>query len=178
MKVKFIQILTGKKICFLVLIIFLTLAASNFALAQSEKEIVKIRAEVTEINKGAAKYTKTTKDVEDIALEGAEATFYRSAGNLRKITAKMYGETYNATGEFYYRDGQLIFAFLKHNRYDTQIGLDKPPKVASTEEQRFYFAGGDLIRLLIGKTELKSGDERYSDLKDEIISVSGKLKDS
>ena len=90
---------------------------------------MKIRAEVAAINKGAAKYTKTTKDVEDISLEGTEATYFSSAGNLRKITAKMYGETYNATGEFYYRDGELIFAFLKHNQYDTQIGLDKPPKV-------------------------------------------------
>ena len=90
----------------------------------------------------------------------------------------MYGETYNATGEFYYADGELIFAHLKRNQYDTQIGTGKTPKVASTQEQRFYFADGDLIRLLVGKKELKSGDERYSELKDEIISISSKLKDS
>lgn len=172
------KILLRNRVCFLLLGIFLTFILADSAQAQTEKEIVKIRAEVAAINKGVSKYTKTTKDVEGISLEGAEATYYRSAKNLRKITAKMYGETYNATGEFYYADGELIFAYLKHNQYDTQIGLDKPPKVIRVEEQRYYFANGDLIRLLIGKKELKSGDERHSRLKEEIISISSKLKDS
>lgn len=156
----------------------LTFLAANSTSAQTANEIVKIRAEVAAINKGAAKYKKTTKDVEDISLEGTEATYYHSAGNLKKITAKIYGETYNSTGEFYYADGELIFAFLKRNQYDTQIGLDKPPKVVSTEEQRFYFADGDLIRLLVGKKELKSGSEKHSELKDQIISISSKLKEA
>lgn len=172
------SILLSGKIYFLLLCIVLTFILADSASAQAENDVVKIRAEVAAINKGAAKYKKTTKSVEGISLEGTEATYHRSAGNLRKITAKMYGETYNATGEFYYRDGRLIFAFLKHNQYDTQIGLDKPPKVVRVEEQRFYFADGDLIRLLVGKKEIKSGDERYTELKDEIIGISDKLKDS
>ena len=171
------KILLNNSICLLLSAIVLTFVLTDSASAQTEKEIVKIRVEVTAINKGAAKYAKTTKDVEDISLEGTKATYYSSAGNLKKITAKMYGETYNATAEFYYTDGTLIFAYLKHNQYDTQIGTGKTPKVASTEEQRFYFAKGELIRLLIGKKELKSGDEKYLRLKDEIIGLSGKLKD-
>ena len=159
-------------------LVFLQIALTGAAYAQTEKEIAKIRAQVAAINNGAAKYTKTTKSVEDISLEGTEATYYHSAKVLRKITAKMYGETYNATGEFYYAGGELIFAFVKRNEYDTQIGTDKPPKVVRVQERRFYFAGGDLIRLLVGKKELKDGDDNYSELKDEIISVSGKLKDS
>lgn len=167
----------GNLIKFSLAFLVLQFVLPGFANAQTEKEIVKIRAEVAAINKGAAKYKKKTKVVEDISLEGAEATFFSAGENLKKITSKMYGETYNATGEFYYRDGHLIFAFLKHNKYDTQIGLDKPPKVVSVEEQRFYFADGDLIRLLVGKKELKSG-ERYDELKDGIVDISSKLKDS
>lgn len=146
--------------------------------AQTEKRIAAIRAEVAAIEKGAAKYTKKTKNLEDISLEGTEATYLSSGGNLMKIASKMYGETFNSTGEFYYRDGQLIFAFLKHNKYDTQIGMDKPPKVVRSEEQRFYFANGKLIRLLVGKKELKSSDERYAELKDDIVDNSSKLKGS
>lgn len=172
------SILLSGKICFLLPVIVLAFILADFAYAQTENNIAKIRAEVAAINKGAAKYRKTTKNVEGISLEGTEATYYRSAGNLKKITAKMYGETYNATGEFYYQDGRLIFAFLKHNQYDTQIGLDKPPKVVRVEEQRFYFADGGLIRLLVGKKEIESGDERYAQLIDEIIGISDKLKDS
>ena len=170
------KILQNNTIYLLLSAIFLTLAAANSAFAQTEKEIVKIRAEVTAIEKGAAKFTKTTKDVEGISLEGTEATYFYSKGDLRKITAKMFGETYNATGEFYYRDGELIFAFLKHNQYDTQIAMNPPPKVVRVEEQRFYFAGGNLIRLLIGKKELKSGNERYAELKDSIADIAGKLE--
>jgi len=172
------KILIYKSICFLLTAIFLTFIAADSAQAQTEKEVVKIRAEVAAINKGISKYTKTTKDVEDVSLEGTEATYYHSAKVLKKITAKMFGETYNATSEFYYSNGELIFAFVKRNRYDTQVGMDAPPKVVSSEEQRFYFAGGELIRMLIGKKELKSGSEKYSELKDEIIDISGKLKDS
>ena len=158
--------------------IVLAFVLANPTSAQIERKIVKIRTEVAAINKGVSKYVKTTKSVDDISLEGTEATYYSSAGNLRKITAKMYGETYNATAEFYYADGELIFAYLKHNQYDTQIGTGKTPKVIRTEEQRFYFANGDLIRLLIGEKKIKSGDARYSELKDDIISISGKLRNS
>ena len=173
-----ISIVHGSNICTLLSVIFLTVMAADSAQAQTEKEIVKIRAEVVAINKGAAKYKKTTKNVEDISLEGTEATYYRSAGNLRKITTKMYGETYNTTAEFYYADGELIFAYLRRNQYDTQTGMDTPPKIVHTQEQRFYFADGDLIRLLVGKKELKSDDERHARLKEEIINISSKLKDS
>lgn len=178
MKRNFISILKGKTIYFLLLGIFITLIWTNSAFAQTEKEIAKIRAEVAAINKGAAKYKKTTKNVEDISLEGTEATYFHSAKNLKKITAQMFGETYNATSEFYYQNGELIFAFIKRNQYDTQIGVNPPPKVVRVEERRFYFANGELIRLLVGKKELKPGGEKYSELKDQIISISSKLKDS
>lgn len=143
--------------------------------AQTDKDIVEIRAEVAAINKGAAKYKKVTKDVDDISLEGAEATYYRSGEDLKKITTRMYGETYKATGEFYYRDGELIFGYIKHSQYDTQIGLSKPVKVIRVEERRYYFSGGVLIKLMVGKKTLKSDSEKYSQLKVEIIDISGKL---
>jgi len=168
----------GGNIRFLLAAILLTFVLTDSAFAQTEKEIIKVRGEVAVINKGAPKYTKTTKNVEDISLEGTEATYYSAAGDVRKITAKIYGESYNAAGEFYYLGGTLIFAYLKHNQYDAPIGTGKSPKVARTEERRFYFADGELIRLLIGKKILKSGDERHSRLKDEIIGISSKLKSS
>lgn len=172
------KILTSRVIWFLLLGIFLTSISVDFVQGQTKKEIVKIRADVAAINKGVSKYTKTKKDVEGISLEGTEATYYHSAGKLRKITATMFGETYNAAGEFYYKNGELIFAYLKHNKYDMQIGLGTPPKVVRTTEQRFYFADDKLLQLLIGKKELKSGDERYTELKDEIVKISDVLKDS
>ena len=146
--------------------------------AQTEKQIAAIRTEVAAIEKGATNYTRKINNVEDISLEGTEAIYFTEKTSLKKIISKMYGETFNATGEFYYRDGQLIFAFLKHSKYDMQIGMDKPPKVVSVEEQRFYFDDDKLIRLLVGKKELKSGSERYDELKNSILDISSKLKKS
>jgi len=144
--------------------------------AQSKKEISSIAKQVNTINKNLKKYTKKKKDVDDISLEGTAATYYVSGKGLMKISAKFYGETYNAVGEFYYQGEEMIFAFFRLNKYDTQIGLEKPPKVVKFEEKRLYFSGGNLIKLLIGKTQIKSSDERFKESKDEIIDLANKLK--
>ena len=144
--------------------------------AQSEKEISSIRSQVNTIDKNLRKYKKKTKDVYDLSTEGAEAVYYSSGKNLKKVAAKIYGETFNASGEFYYQGEELIFAYFKLNRYDTQIGLKKPVKVVKVEEKRLYLAGGDLIKLLIGKRQIKSGDKKFTESKDEIIETSRKLK--
>lgn len=182
MRGNYISILANKNNCFRFFGILLALVFTNSASAQTyesfvNKRVSEIRVEVNAINKDAAKYAKKTKDVEDISLEGAEATYYFSGKDLKKITLQMYGETYNAMGEFYFKNGELLFAFVKRNEYDTQIGMDPPPKVVRVEEQRFYFRGdGELIRLLVGQKELKRGDENYSELEKEIKNISNKLK--
>lgn len=160
----------------LLILAIATFITANTIFAQSvEKEITSIRNKVTAINKAAKGYTKKTKDVDDISLEGAEATFFSSRLSLKKVTAKMYGETYQATGEFYFENSKLIFAFIKHSQYDTQIGLEKPVKVVKIEERRFYFNNDGLIRLLVGKKELKSEDERYEELSQSAVSIGEKL---
>lgn len=155
--------------------VLIILVSSN-AFAQTEKEVARIRAEVSAINKSAAKYKKETRNVEDISLEGTEATYYVSGKGLKKISAKMYGETYNASVEIYYSGEEMIFAFVKENRYDTQIGMKPPPKIIRSDERRFYFSGGNLIRLLNGKKELKANEENYNEYRQQFDEIAGKLK--
>lgn len=162
----------------LLIVTAILILSSQTVFAQTEKQITAIRTKVAAINKSAKSYTKKTKDVEDISLEGTEATFYSSRLSLKKVTAKMYGETFNATGEFYYENGKLLFAFVKHNQYDTQIGMEKAPKVVKVEERRYYFGDDELIRLLVGKKELKAGDENYDELKDSAISIGEKFQEA
>jgi hypothetical protein len=162
----------------IILLTVLTLAFGSSILAQTGKQISAIRAEVAAINKSAAKYTKKTKNVDDISLEGTEATYYVSGKGLKKIVARIYGEGFNETDEFYYQGEELIFVFVRLNKYDQPINAKRTPKVVRTEEQRFYFAGGDLIRLLVGKKELKPDDERYDELKSETVGTSDQLKKS
>jgi len=165
-----------KNISLLLPIGVLIFASSAQISAQTAKDVARIRGEVATINKNSAKYKKVTKDVDGISLEGASATYYRSGGIVKKVAVKMFGETYNATGEFYYTDSKLVFAFVKENRYDTQIGLGKRVKVVSSEERRFYFVDGEIVRLLVKTKELKPGDERYAELKDGISAIVEKLE--
>ncbi|MEJ7625135.1 MAG: hypothetical protein WKF34_14175 [Pyrinomonadaceae bacterium] len=136
-----------------------------------------IRSTVASINRDVSKLSNTTSDINDIALEGAEVRYFRSMNQRNKAMGWFYGETFRATGEFYYDHNKLIFAFLKYRRYDTHIGAHPPPKIVSTEEQRFYFAAdGRLIRLLVGKKELKSGGAKYSEFKDQVTRLSSKIR--
>lgn len=165
-----------KKFLYFASFAFLIFLSNSNVSAQTEKEIAQIRAEVNTINKSAKKYKKETLNVEDISLEGTEATYFVSGKGLKKISAKMYGETYNATVEIYYSGEEMIFAFMKENRYDTQIGMTPPPKVVRSEERRFYFSGGSPVRVLVDKKELKTADENYDEYKQQIEEIAEKLK--
>lgn len=164
-----------KKLIWMISIIAIFAGA---AFAQTAKQIAGIRAEVAAIDKAAKKYKKKTKDVDGISLEGTQATYFTSGKGLKKITAKLYGETFNASAELYYQGEEVIFIYFKMNKYDTQIGMDPPPKVVRVEAERYYFAGGELIRLLKGKKELKATDEEYSEMKQGILEMEKGLKEA
>jgi hypothetical protein len=148
----------------------------QISFAQTAKQISAIRKEVNLINKNVKKYTKTTKSVEGISLEGTEADYFAAGKSLKKITAKSYGETYNATSELYYSGEQLIFVYQKFNRYDTQVFMNPPPKVVSTKESRFYFANGKMIKFLNGKKDVKNTTKFWLDSESETVQMADKLK--
>ena len=50
--------------------LMLTFVGAVSVQAQTDKDIIEIRSQVAAINKGAAKYKKVTKDVDDVSLEG------------------------------------------------------------------------------------------------------------
>lgn len=162
-----------------ILLIFSILYLASTGCAQTveawtDKRVSDIRSQVAAISRGIPKFTKTSTNVEGLTLEGAEVTYYRSGKEPRRIDLQMFGETFTASGEFYYENGTLIFAIYRHGSYDSQIG--SAPKVVNAEERRFYFAAdGRLIRLLIGKSELRPDDAKYLELKNEIVRISHKL---
>jgi hypothetical protein len=160
------------------LISFLFAAAAVPAIGQTATQIGSIRAEVSLINKNAAKYQKKTKNVDDISLEGTEATYFTSGRGLRKITAKMYGETFRATAELFFSGEELIFAYKKLERYDTHIAMNPPPKVIKIIETRVYFAGGKAIRVMEGKVLVSGSAAEFGDAEAEMKELAEKLKDA
>jgi len=158
------------------ILIAVILTAANFATAQVEKQIAAIRADVNLINKSAAKYTKQKRDVEGVSLEGTEATYFLSGKGLKKIAAKMYGETFRGTVELYYSGEELIFAFERIEKYNTHIAMTPPPKVVKIEETRLYRTGGKTIRILSGKVQLKADDIKFTEAEYALIELADQLK--
>jgi hypothetical protein len=156
----------------------LLIALSGTLFAQVEKQVAGIRAEVAAINKAVGRYKKKSKDVMGLSTEGARATYFTSGRGLKKITAKVYGETYNGTMEIYYQGEEAIFIYWRMNKYDTTIGMTPPPKVIRVEQERYYFAGGELIRLLKGRKVVRPADEDYKEMKEGILEMEKGLKEA
>lgn len=116
--------------------------------------------------------------MDGISLEGTEATYFMSGKGLKKIVAKMYGETFRATAELYYSGEELIFAFQRLEKYDTLIARKPPPKLVRIEETRRYRTGGKTIHILSGKTQLKTEDIKFTEAEYELIELADQLKAS
>ena len=144
--------------------------------AQTEKLIAAIRADVNLINKSAAKYDKKTRSVEGLSLEGAEATYFTSGRGLKKISVKIYGETYRATAELYYSGEALIFAYQRLQRYDTHIAMKPPPKVVKILETRVYYNGAKAIRVIQGKKLTPKTEAAFDEAVLEMTELSDTLK--
>lgn len=157
------------------LIVAIVVTATISAVAQA-KEIASIRAEVSLINKSAANYQKKTRDVEGISLEGAEATYFTSGKGVKKIVAKMYGETFRATAELYYSGEEMIFAFQRLERYDGHIAMKAPPKVAKVIETRVYYSGSKAIRVIEDKKQLAVTSADFRGAEEGMNDLSEKLK--
>ncbi len=132
--------------------------------ATTAQQITSIRTEVAAINKRLPKMAAQTKNVEGITVEGTEATYYSSGKDLRKIRATLYGETFRATVELYFRRGALIFAFERYERYEAELGSP----VESTTEYRFYFSGSRTLRLLIDAKQVSPSNEDGAKLVSDI----------
>jgi hypothetical protein len=147
-----------------------TAATATSTTAATDKQVAAVRAEVARINKGLAKLKKTTMMVENVSAEGTEATYYRSGKSIRKISAVLLGETYQAHIDLYYASDKLIFAFDRHSRY--QEGLGSP--IASTIDYRVYYAEGKYIRASADNKRLTDDEASYE--VDSLNEISVELK--
>lgn len=110
-----------------------------------ESAIPIIRARYAAVNRGLKRCQKIEVAVPEVeryyALEGNSHEAYLCNGAPRKIVGTYYGETGRSIDEYYYWDGELFFVLSKNLRYDKTFG-----KVVRINNDRFYFAGGRLVR--------------------------------
>ena len=115
-----------------------------------------IRERYALIQRDTLKYPARTRGMDDFSTQGGELTAYYQGGALRKIVALFLGEGGRATQEYYFWDGRLFFSLVTTQYYGRSI-YDAPSTRRGRKyiaEDRFYFAGGKLIRWVdsTGKT--------------------------
>ena len=124
-------------------------------------DVAATRARYAAVNKSAPKATIVKRELQGYSLEGGQLTAYFQKGAPLKIVAKHYGESGRATNELYFWQGRLFFVLETRENYEVPIGVSATPgKVASREQNRFYFKNGKTSRWInqSGKT-IESGDE-------------------
>ncbi len=144
--------------------------------AGAASAVAKIRAEVQAVRKALPKMKCTTKNVEDVATEGAVAKAWKDdKGRIRFLTMGLYFESGKVAEEYFFKNGKLIFAYERDQKYAVPLSAEGSfdPKKSKITETRYYFENDKLIRLQKGKTvvnDLNSKTTRsaVSDLRDRL----------
>lgn len=124
---------------------FIFVAASIQAADSAVEEKVKIiRAHYAEIEGSLRNCKQVKRDLPGRSAEGGELVAYFKGPSLQKLSAKFLGETGEALEEYYFWENQLIFVLRVESHYTKPMS----GVVKTKTEERFYFAGGGLIRWL------------------------------
>jgi hypothetical protein len=130
-------------------------------------EIAAIRSRYATINKNLKSYRTVKKEISGHSTEGGELVAYFDGDVIKKIVAAHYGETGKATEEYYFWNNELMFVFRRDSRYDRPLS----GKVVATEENRFYFGAGRLIRWIDKKgKQVSAKDSVYPEKQSEYLS--------
>lgn len=145
--------------------------ASLCVLASAQTSTIEqIEAKVRQIDAESKKYARTQHTFYEETSEGGQMTFYAAGKELKKAIVEAYGETGKSRTELYYAQGELIFASRTTVGYKTPISVGPQLQIASTHNERFYFAGGKLLRRA---PNLKPGVEESAR---QILSLSQKVR--
>jgi hypothetical protein len=89
----------------------------------------------------------TSIDTEELSgsTEGGEAKFYYQNGQLEKIVARHYGETFQLLTEYYLLNGQLSFVFEKRHKYNRPLYYDTTAMKENNDNEAFDFDKSEII---------------------------------
>jgi hypothetical protein len=136
------------------------------ATSGSPAAIARVRAEYAAIQREAPRYRQTEHDLYGFSLEGGELHGFYRGSELRKLSARHFGETGQGTQEYYFADGRLIFIHVVVHRYARPFGEGG---VQWKSEHRLYFDRGRLIRRIrtrdpSARVDLSVDDPEVADL--------------
>ena len=147
------------------------LARSIVAEAQaSDKRINSIRTEVDAITQNLSTYRKTAKRLEGISKD-AKGVYFTSESGLKKIDAKIYGNTGRSDNEYYYRGDRLIFGINRWTKYDRSI-IAGPVKPIQVVETIAYFDAGECFALFVDGKAVQTDTKEWTEKLYEVVATS------
>ena len=144
--------------------------SSVSATSGSPAAVAHIRAVVDSVERNVSRYRQTAHDLDGFSLEGGEVRGFYEGTQLRKLTARHYGESFRATETHYFAGGEPVFIFVVRERYSSPMS----GRVVARGEMRFYLAGGQPIRIIRSETPNKA--EYRSDADLELADLLSDLK--
>jgi hypothetical protein len=109
----------------------------------AEADIAAIRTRFTTINRELPRYTGVAKEIDAYAVEGATMTAYFAGPSIRKLVMRYRAESGYTVEEYYFWRDTLFFVYRMKRRAN-----QLQPELEGTDENRFYFANGQLRRWL------------------------------
>lgn len=103
-----------------------------------------IRANFKRINSISNWTTINTKNIWE-TTEGGEAKFYYLNGQLEKIVARHFGETFQLLTEYYLLNGKLSFVFAKSYQYNRPIYYDSINMKKNNDTETFEFEKSEIV---------------------------------
>ena len=103
-----------------------------------------IRQRYARIQRELSGYRRSEQELMGRSTEGGFVEAFYRENELRLLRSTLFGEMGRATAEFYLWQDTLFFAHSKGEQYDAPLS----GRVSETTEERYYFAGGRLIRWL------------------------------
>jgi len=127
-----------------ILAVFSASVVSALAEDQETEAVAAIRQRYATINKNISRYKTVRKELAGFSTEGGELTVYFEGLAIKKIAVKHQGETGRSFEEYYYLDDGFMFVYRRQDTYSEPMS----GKVVKTQETRFYFEDGELVRWL------------------------------
>ena len=130
--------------------------------AQTDEELLRgIRERYKFITENLNAFASIEKDIEGESAEGAQMKVYHDNGETILLQATFYGEGGNRTVHQYYHNADLFFVYTVTKLYD--LSQPEPARqVTRTEEHRYYFHHGRLIRWLVDVNKQRQTRDRAS----------------
>ena len=96
---------------------------------------------INTINKWSSVISKNLLE----SIEGGEAKFYYSGGELEKIITRHFGETFQFLTEYYLLNGKLSFVFEKEYKYNRHFYFDSLAVKDSDDKEIYDFKKSEVI---------------------------------